>query len=69
MALNICGMCDSPDSHQGRANKGTLNKESGISIADPCLSLSFGRRADSRFVKEECLLFFFLIIKLKFLFF
>lgn len=38
MALNIGGICDSPDSHQGRANKGTLNTESGISAAEILVS-------------------------------
>lgn len=38
MALNICGICDSQDSHQGRANKGTLNTDSGISTAQILVS-------------------------------
>lgn len=69
MALSICGICDSQDSHRGRANKGTLNTESGISVAEILVSaLPLGAEQAAGLVKNT-LLCFFKFFKVQFLFF
>lgn len=70
MALNICGICDSQDSHQGRANKGTLNTESGISTAEILVSaLPLGEGQTAGLLKKSAFFFFFKFFEVKFLFF
>lgn len=68
MALNIRGICDSQDSHQGRANKGTLNTESGISAAEILVSgLPLGKEQPAGLLKSSGLRwFFFILLFLKF---
>lgn len=69
MALNISRICDSQDRHQGRANKGTLNTESGISAAEILVSaLPQGEEQPAGFLKNSgvCWFFFcFILLLLK----
>lgn len=60
MALNISRICDSQDRHQGRANKGTLNTESGISAAEILVSaLPLGEEQPAGLLKNSGVCWFF----------
>jgi len=59
MALNICGICDSGDSRQGRANEGTSDSESGISVAEILVSaFPLGEEQTAGLLRNRALFFF-----------
>lgn len=69
MALNICGICDSQDSHQGRANKGTLNTDSGISTAQILVSdFPLGEKQTAGLLKKSVFCIFCKVFQSDFFF-